>query len=74
MQGFWEGFEKQAKKSEKKDRKKYDLLRHVGSASLGGLAGAGLGSLANIHPRGKHIGAALGALVGSRAYRHSEGM
>jgi len=73
MQGFWDGFEKQAKKSEKKDHKKYDLLRHVGSASLGGLAGAGMGSFTS-HPKGKHIGAALGALVGSRAYRHSEGM
>jgi len=73
--GFWEGFEKQAEKSEKKKHKgKYDPLRHIGAASLGGLSGAGIGALFGKHPRSKAIGGALGAVVGSRAYRRSEGL
>lgn len=74
MQGFWSGFEKQAKqsKSHKKDKSKYNLLAHFGAMSLGGAAGVGLGSLTN-HPKGKAIGGALGALAGGRSYRRTAG-
>ena len=71
---FWIGFEKGAGQPAKKDKKdsKYNLLKHVGAVSLGGLAGAGAGSFAK-HPHGKRIGALMGMLAGGGAYRRTVG-